>query len=291
MGRMDAELAAAFDATLPPWLIDELPRWSTRLRSRRPRSASDSSIVLADRNWRAGNGGPFAAIVVDATSGALISVGVNVVLASGLSAMHAEMMALSLAQRALGRWDLGADGAELELVVNWRPCVMCFGATMWSGVRALTIAGEGAEVERLTGFDEGPMPADWVGEFERRGIRVSIGLGHDDAIEVFRAFGDVRRGRVQRAGRERQPVIARRELDTRARSPHADRQRGLRPARSRLVERGQSAEHAARQLHAGAHGVLPRGPRSPGRGRRPCARRRVRRRLHRRGARGRRDSP
>ena len=33
------------------------------------------------------------------------------------------------------------------------------------------------------------MPADWIGEFERRGIRVSVGLGHDDAIAVFRAFG------------------------------------------------------------------------------------------------------
>ena len=51
------------------------------------------------------------------------------------------------------------------------------------------IAGEGAEVEQLTGFDEGPMPADWSGEFERRGIRVSVGVGHDDALEVFRAFG------------------------------------------------------------------------------------------------------
>ena len=39
------------------------------------------------------------------------------------------------------------------------------------------------------GFDEGPMPDDWIGEFERRGIRVSVGVGHDDAIEVFRAFG------------------------------------------------------------------------------------------------------
>ena len=144
---------------------------------------------LADRNWRAGNGGPFAAIVVDRASGALVSVGVNVVLSTDLSGMHAEMMALSLAQRAVGRWDLGAEGADLELVVNWRPCVMCFGATMWSGVRALTIAGEGAEVEELTGFDEGPMPDDWAGEFERRGIRVSVGVGHDDAIAVFRAFG------------------------------------------------------------------------------------------------------
>ena len=188
MGRMDAALATAFSASLPAWLADDLDAVAAR-----PLGGVDErmSLVneLADRNWRAGNGGPFAAIVVDAASGALVSVGVNVVLESGLSGTHAEMMALSLAQRAVGGWDLGADGADLELVVNWRPCVMCYGATMWSGVRALTIAGAGAEVEQLTGFDEGPMPDDWAGEFERRGIRVSMGVGHDDALAVFRAFG------------------------------------------------------------------------------------------------------
>jgi tRNA(Arg) A34 adenosine deaminase TadA len=188
MGRMDDTFATSFSAALPDWLVAELDGIAGR-----PLGTAEERMTLvnelADRNWRAGNGGPFAAIVVDAASGALVSVGVNVVLATGLSSVHAEVMALSLAQRALGRWDLGAEGAELELVVNWRPCVMCYGATMWSGVRALTIAGEGAEVEELTGFDEGPMPEDWAGEFERRGIRVSVGTGHDEAIAVFRAFG------------------------------------------------------------------------------------------------------
>ena len=181
-------LNAEFAASLPQWLIDELPALAAE-----PLATAEDRMQLvnrlSDRNWRAGNGGPFAAIVVDAASGALISAGVNVVLGTNLSSLHAEVMALSLAQRALDRWDLGADGADLELVVNWRPCVMCYGATMWAGVRSLAIAGEGREVEDLTGFDEGPMPADWAGEFERRGIRVSVGLGHDDAIAVFRAFG------------------------------------------------------------------------------------------------------
>lgn len=187
-GRMDAMPATDFSVSLPGWLVDDLEEIAARsLGSTEERMALVNE--LADRNWRAGNGGPFAAVVVDRTSGELVSVGVNVVLGSGLSGMHAEMTALSLAQRRLGRWDLGAEGADLELVVNWRPCVMCYGAAMWAGVRALTMAGEGAEVERLTGFDEGPMPDDWVGEFERRGIRVLVGVGHDDAIEVFRAFG------------------------------------------------------------------------------------------------------
>ena len=188
MRGMDAALPSSFAASLPSWLVDDLPRLgSAPLPDDEARIGL--AIELADRNWRAGSGGPFAALVVDAASGALVSAGVNLVLSSGLSSTHAEVTALSLAQTRLGRWDLGAQGAELELVVNWAPCVMCYGATMWSGVRRLVIAGHGDECMDLTGFDEGPMPEDWIGEFERRGIRVRSGVRRDDAIEVFRAFG------------------------------------------------------------------------------------------------------
>ncbi|GAA1059074.1 nucleoside deaminase [Agromyces bracchium] len=185
---MDATPTSSFSAALPDWLVAELPRIAAE-----PLPDDDArmalAIELADRNWREGSGGPFGALVVDAASGELVSAGVNLVLSSGLSSLHAEVTAISLAQRRLGRWDLGAGGAELELVVNWATCVMCYGATMWSGVRRLVLAGDGEECERLTGFDEGPMPADWMGEFERRGIHVHSGVRRDEAIEVFRAFG------------------------------------------------------------------------------------------------------
>ena len=69
---MDAPLASTFTASLPPWLIEELPA----LAAAPPLTTAAERIRLvnrlADRNWRAGNGGPFAAIVVDAASGALI---------------------------------------------------------------------------------------------------------------------------------------------------------------------------------------------------------------------------
>jgi tRNA(Arg) A34 adenosine deaminase TadA len=181
-------LAASVSASLPAWLLAELDALPTVLPT--PEDRMDLVNALADRNWREGSGGPFAAIVVDAATGALVSAGVNVVLASGLSSMHAEVTTLSLAQTALGRWDLGADGADLELVVNWRPCVMCYGATMWSGVRSLVVAGEGPLLEELTKFDEGPVVDDWAAQFEARGIRVSIGTRHDEAVAVFRAYGD-----------------------------------------------------------------------------------------------------
>ena len=175
--------ATAFSAALPDWL---------RHRALPDRVVSDGDRMalvheLADTNWRAGNGGPFAAIVVDSATGDLVSAGVNVVLSSGLSSTHAEVVALSLAQATLGSWDLGA-GRDLELVVNWRPCAMCYGATIWSGVRRLVIAGSGPECEQLTGFDEGPIHPDWAAELVRRGVRVMDGVLREEACEMFRAF-------------------------------------------------------------------------------------------------------
>jgi len=180
--------ATSFSASLPAWLVTELPSLPTVLPSLEERM--DLVNALADRNWREGNGGPFAAIVVEAESGTLVSAGVNVVLSSGLSSAHAEVTAIGMAQTALGRWDLGAGGADLQLVVNWRPCVMCYGSTMWSGVRSLVIAGDGPELEALSGFDEGPMVDDWIAQFEARGIAVTTGIRRDEAVEVFRQYGD-----------------------------------------------------------------------------------------------------
>lgn len=180
-----APLPTHYAVTLPAWVLDEV--------TGRPAGTDAERMALccrlARRNVREGTGGPFAALVVDESTGALVSAGVNLVLASGLSSSHAEVVALGLAQAGLGRWDLGADGARHTLYVNWRPCVQCYGAVLWSGVTRLVIAGEGPELEALTGFDEGPMPSDWVAQFEARGIRVETGLLRDEALAVFREYG------------------------------------------------------------------------------------------------------
>jgi tRNA(Arg) A34 adenosine deaminase TadA len=168
-----AALATAFGARLPGWVTAELDDVPEILPTDDDRIRLTNR--LADRNHRENTGGPFAALV----------------LASGLSSTHAEVTALSLAQTRLEAWDLGGpDLPDLELVVNWRPCVMCYGATMWSGVRRLLIAGDGPELEKLTGFDEGPMVADWASQFAARGIEVVLSPLREEAIEVFRAYGE-----------------------------------------------------------------------------------------------------
>jgi tRNA(Arg) A34 adenosine deaminase TadA len=182
-------LATSFGAQLPAWVGAEIADDKPKL----PAIAQRMRLVhrLAERNHREGSGGPFAALVANGRTGEILSVGVNLVLAANLSSTHAEVVALSLAQARLGTWDLASTAhAPVELVVNWRPCVMCYGATMWAGIERLVIAGEGDEVEQLTGFDEGPMREDWKAQFEQRGITVVTDVLRDEALAVFRSYGE-----------------------------------------------------------------------------------------------------
>ena len=187
---MTHTFSTSLSAELPAWLVAVLDGYTEPLDTNDERMALVNT--LAARNWREGNGGPFAALVVDRTTNLIVSVGVNVVLSSGLSGGHAEFMALSLAQVRLGGWDLGASAdQDLELVVNWRPCIMCYGSLIWSGVKHLVIAGDGPELEQLSGFDEGPIPGgDWKRELEARGISVTMNVLRDEAIAVFAEYGE-----------------------------------------------------------------------------------------------------
>ncbi len=134
------------------------------------------------------DGGPFAAAVFERESGLLIAAGANRVVASHCSTAHAEILALSLAQAKLNNHDLGADGLPAyELVTSAEPCVMCFGAVIWSGVRNLICAARGADVEAI-GFDEGPRPENWIDELETRGITVTTDLLRDDACKLLQNY-------------------------------------------------------------------------------------------------------
>ena len=180
-------LATSYSIELPDWIADELADVPDALGSYEERMRLVHR--LAARNFREGSGGPFAAIVVESATGKIVSVGVNVVLKSGVSSAHAEVTALGLAQTRVGSWDLGGEGQPAhELVVNWRPCVQCYGATLWSGVRTLVVAGDGPELEEITTFDEGPMREDWAPQFEARGIAVVQNVTRDEALTVFRDY-------------------------------------------------------------------------------------------------------
>ena len=175
--------------TLPDWAAGQLAALPECLPGPEQRMA----VVLewARLNFQRDTGGPFAAGVFERDSGRLVAMGVNRVVASGCSSAHAEVMALGLAQRRLGTYDLGGPGLPgHELVVNWRPCAMCYGALLWSGVRQLTIAGSGPELEELTGFDEGPVHPEWKRKLAERGIATVEDVLRAEAVQLFRQFRD-----------------------------------------------------------------------------------------------------
>jgi tRNA(Arg) A34 adenosine deaminase TadA len=176
-----------FTISLPDWAEAELKRLPTHLPTLEERMRE--VIRFSRLNFENQTGGPFAAGVFERDTGKLVVIGVNRVVPSNCSSAHAEVVTLSLAQKILGTFDLGGPGMPAyQLVVNWRPCAMCYGSTLWSGVRSLAIAGSGPELEAITGFDEGPIHPEWDKELEKRGVELINNVLTDEAIAVYRAF-------------------------------------------------------------------------------------------------------
>jgi tRNA(Arg) A34 adenosine deaminase TadA len=145
-------------------------------------------VGLARENVRRGTGGPFGAAIFERETGRLLAPGVNLVVGSCCSVFHAEMVAIMIAQKILGNFDLGdASVPAYELVTSTEPCAMCLGATPWSGVRGL-VCGARDEDASAVGFDEGAKPLEWVSALEGRGISVTLDVLREEAAEVLRAY-------------------------------------------------------------------------------------------------------
>ncbi len=99
------DLPSAFTLSLPEWAVDQLAELPEIFTSAKQRMKL--ILELARRNALEDSGGPFAAGVFEAASGRLVAIGVNAVILAHCSSAHAEIMALSLAQRRLGVYDLG----------------------------------------------------------------------------------------------------------------------------------------------------------------------------------------
>ena len=158
-------------------------------------------LDLTERNIREKTGGPFGAAVFEQKSGKLVSVGVNVVIDQNCSAAHAEMMALMLAQKKIGHYDLGdARFPAHRLVTSGKMCAMCLGNVCWSGIKEVVSSAEPEDVERITGFDEGPTPPDYNDQLKLRGINLVPELLREQGKEVLQLYVDLN-GQVYNATR------------------------------------------------------------------------------------------
>ncbi|MEX0645602.1 MAG: nucleoside deaminase [Parvularculaceae bacterium] len=174
--------AKSFELRLPQWASD----YAAGATAAADLAARMRFVIEAARlNVERGTGGPFGAAVFERETGALVSLGVNLVTSERISILHAEIVALALAQKRLGAFDLGAPGfAAHELVSSAEPCAMCLGAIPWSGVKRLVCGARGEDVESA-GFDEGAKPGDWRGELSRRGVDVVVDLERAAASSVI----------------------------------------------------------------------------------------------------------
>jgi tRNA(Arg) A34 adenosine deaminase TadA len=180
-------MSMKFEISLPAWAVQENSLLPSHLQSVEERM--EAVIRFSQLNVEQETGGPFAAGVFERDTGRVVVIGVNRVVPENISSAHAEIVALSLAQQSLKSFDLGGpDMPAHQLVVNGRPCAMCFGSIPWSGVRSVVFGASGERIEELTGFDEGPLHPNWRQELESRGIEVVENVLADQACEVFKAF-------------------------------------------------------------------------------------------------------
>jgi guanine deaminase len=105
------------------------------------------AIELSRAKMRAGEGGPFGAVVVH--DGRIIGEGWNRVLATRDPTAHAEIVAIREACQRLGRFSL--EGAEIYATAE--PCPMCLGAILWARIEKLYYGNTRTEAAAI-GFDD-----------------------------------------------------------------------------------------------------------------------------------------
>lgn len=169
--------------TLPAYIEALIPDADTVFETDDDRM--NFAIRLSQENIQHG-GGPFGCGIFCMDTGRLLAPGVNLVVPGSCSLYHGEITAIMFAQHTVKNFDLATAG-NFELVTSAEPCVQCFGAITWSGVRRVVYGATCADVEDI-GFDEGPKPADWVEGLKSRNIDVTGPVRRDAAVAILQAY-------------------------------------------------------------------------------------------------------
>jgi tRNA(Arg) A34 adenosine deaminase TadA len=179
----------------PSEVLVQLPDWVTanvRWDETYPTAVARMGLAidLARTNVRERTGGPFGAVVFDRRTDRPIAVGVNLVERARNAFLHAETVALMLAQASVGRHSLhGADLPPVCLSTSCEPCAMCLGAILWSGVRDVECGASRADAVRI-GFEEGPVFAASYDYLTTRGVSFQHGIRRAEAAAVLQAYVD-----------------------------------------------------------------------------------------------------
>ena len=147
----------------------------------------DWQSIWPAKTWRR-SGGPFGAAVFQCETGRVVGVGVNSVIRLANSVLHAEALALMLAERNLGTFSLAAqDGQHFELFSTCEPCTMCMGSICWSGVPRIVFGATRHDASEI-GFDEGPMIADLPRYLAERQVALEEGFLRAECRAVMEQY-------------------------------------------------------------------------------------------------------
>lgn len=175
----------------PAW-VDDVVDWERTYEA--PEDRIGLAIRLSRENVDRGTGGPFGAAVFERDSGRVVSVGMNLVVSHRNSMLHAEMVALMMAESRVASYSLGAAGVpEHEVAASCDPCAMCLGALLWSGVSRV-LCGARREDAHILEFDEGPVFPESYTYLQNRGIEIRRGVLREEAravLELYRERGGV----------------------------------------------------------------------------------------------------
>jgi tRNA(Arg) A34 adenosine deaminase TadA len=167
---------------LPLW-IESLVDWGKEYLSDEEKMSL--AIKLATENVLQSTGGPFGAAIFDSQTGKILSTGINQVLRLNNSCLHAEVVAIMMAQAKLNSYSLKPSGAsQCELFTSCEPCCMCLGAILWSGVGRVVCGATKDDASRI-GFDEGPVYESSYNYLIDRGIEIKRGLMREEAVKAF----------------------------------------------------------------------------------------------------------
>lgn len=124
-----------------------------------------------------GEGGPFGAVIVK--NGEIIAAAHNQVLAACDPTMHAEIAAIRLATRKLGRFRLN----DCSIYTTCEPCPMCLGAIIWAKIPEVYFGANRKDAENA-GFDDNYIYEYIKGTAPEKKITVR-GLDREECLELF----------------------------------------------------------------------------------------------------------
>jgi tRNA(Arg) A34 adenosine deaminase TadA len=180
-----SEPRATVLVTWPDW-VEQTVAFGTRYGTDDDRMRL--AIELARQNVLRGTGGPFGAAIFESSTGALLAVGVNSVLRLNNSTLHAEMLAIMMAEQRVGSYTLaGSPRASYELVSSCDPCAMCLGAILWSGLQRLVTGADRGDATALS-FEEGPVFPQSYAYLEARGVTIARRVLRQEAAAVLELY-------------------------------------------------------------------------------------------------------